>query len=119
LPIVPVILPEFGFVVRRCDRPLILRQSSLENRERPPGVVVGGHDQYLARTQRRQASRHLSRLLNRRFCRMRAYVDAGSLLRRQPLDVGLSNLRQGFAEYQVAVVGIDQEFAAEPRLQRL
>jgi len=50
---------------------------------------------------------------------MRAYVDAGSLLRRQPLDVGLSNLRQGFAEYQVAVVGIDQEFAAEPRLQRL
>jgi hypothetical protein len=119
LPIVPVILPEFGFVVRRCDRPLILRQSSLENRERPPGVVVGGHDQYLARTQRRQASRHFRRLRKRRFCRMRAYVDVGSLLRRQPFYVGLSDLHQRFAEQQIVVVGIDQEFASETRLQRL
>jgi hypothetical protein len=50
---------------------------------------------------------------------MRAYVDVGSLLRRQPFYVGLSDLHQRFAEQQIVVVGIDQEFASETRLQRL
>ena len=67
--------------------------------------------------QRGKAMRHFERFRQRRQPADGAYVDVGSLRRRQCLYIRLRVLSQGAAELQTPTVGINQQFTAEPRFQ--